>query len=81
MILFYLTHIFFCNLIFSHCRKKISENSLVILKAKVSELKGRKLFMTATMEDVEGNILADSNSLFIIIKDAPEGASVFPPRK
>lgn len=51
------------------------------MKVKVSELKGRKLFMTGTMEDVEGNILADSNSLFIIIKDAPENAAIFPPQK
>ena len=53
----------------------------MILKAKVSELKGRKLYMTATMEDIEGNILADSSSLFIIIKDAPQNAAVFPPQK
>jgi uncharacterized membrane protein len=50
----------------------------VILRAKISETHERKLFMSGTMEDVSGNILADSSSLFIIIKDAPKDAVLFP---
>ncbi len=51
---------------------------MVILRAKISEFNGRKIFMVGTMEDIDGNILADSSSLFITIKDAPAQAEFFP---
>jgi hypothetical protein len=51
---------------------------MVILRAKISEFHGRKIFMIGTMEDLEGNILADSSSLFITIKDAPAQVEFFP---
>jgi hypothetical protein len=60
------------------CRRKIPEDSIVILRAKISEYQDRKIFMTATMEDVAGNLLADSTSLFIVIRNAPKDATLFP---
>ena len=49
-------------------RKPIPANSTVLLKTKLKETKGRKLYMTATMEDINGNILAESTSLFIVMR-------------
>lgn len=42
--------------------------SFVILKAKMKSIEGRKLFMTATLENECGEILADSSTLFITLK-------------
>ena len=49
-------------------RKPVQANSTVLLKASIKEVKGRKLYMTATMEDVNGDIVAESSSLFIILR-------------
>jgi hypothetical protein len=46
----------------------VPENSLVLLRCKFSKIEGRKLFMTGTMEDVNGNILADSSCLYIEVR-------------
>ena len=49
-------------------RKPLHENSTVLLKTKLKKNEGRKLFMMATMEDIDGNIIAESSSLFIIVR-------------
>lgn len=49
-------------------RKSVAANSTVLLKTKLQESKGRKLHMVATMEDVNGNILAESTCLFIVLR-------------
>lgn len=49
-------------------RSKVSEDSTVILRARVKEHVGRKMFFEATMHDMKGTLLADSTSLFISAK-------------
>ena len=49
-------------------RKKVSEDSTVVLRARVKEAVGRKLYFEATMHDLNGALLADSTSLFISVK-------------
>ena len=46
-------------------RNKVSEDSTVVLRAKVKEVVGRKLYFAATLHDTNGTLLADSSSLFI----------------
>lgn len=49
-------------------RKQIPANSYIVIKARLQSKERRKLFMTATMEDFNGSILADSDSLFISVE-------------
>lgn len=49
-------------------RRKVVENSTVVIRARLTERKDRKLFMAATMEDRHGVVLADAQSLFIVPK-------------
>jgi hypothetical protein len=44
----------------------VVEDSTVVIRARLTERKDRKLFMAATMEDRHGVVLADAQSLFII---------------
>lgn len=53
-------------------RKKVPENSIAMLRCKFSKVEGRKLFMAGTMEDVDGNILADSTCLYIEVRNPAE---------
>jgi acyl-coenzyme A thioesterase PaaI-like protein len=48
-------------------RKPLYANSTVVIKAKLEEHTGRKLFMNAIMENSKGDIIADSTTLFITI--------------
>lgn len=41
---------------------------MVLLRAKLDKMEGRKLFMNATMESEEGKIMAESTTLFIIAR-------------
>jgi predicted thioesterase len=43
-------------------------NSWVLLTAKMDRVEGRKLYMSAKMQDESGNVLADSTTLFITPK-------------
>ena len=43
-------------------------NTAVIVTAKLSETKGRKLFMAAVMRNPSGEVLADATALFITMK-------------
>ena len=65
-------HIYFVYNIILLNRRKVQEDSTCIIKARLVERKDRKLLMTATMEDRHGVILAESTSLFIIVKDADQ---------
>lgn len=49
-------------------RKKISENSTLVIRARVTETQNRKLFMSAIMEDAKQNVVAEATSLFIVAK-------------
>lgn len=49
-------------------RKPVLANTAVIVTAKLSESKGRKLFMTAVMRNPSGDVLADATALFITMK-------------
>jgi acyl-coenzyme A thioesterase PaaI-like protein len=49
-------------------KRPVYANSTVLLKAKLQEAEGRKLYMVATMENSDGMILADSTALFIILR-------------
>jgi acyl-coenzyme A thioesterase PaaI-like protein len=57
-------------------RNKVSEDSTVILRAKVKEVVGRKMFFIATLHDLQGSLLADSTSLFISARPAAATAAV-----
>jgi hypothetical protein len=48
-------------------------NSWVLLTAKMDRVEGRKLYMSAKMQDESGNILADSTALFV----APKSDAVY----
>lgn len=43
-------------------------NTAVVITAKLSETKGRKLFMNAVMRNPSGDVLADATALFITTK-------------
>lgn len=49
-------------------RKPIMADTWVILSAKLDKLEGRKLYMSASMTDDKGVLLADSTTLFITPK-------------
>ena len=49
-------------------RRKVPANSHCVIRARVTKREGRKLFMSGTMEDAQGNILADGTSLFIVVR-------------
>eukprot|EP01035_Chromulina_nebulosa_P017099 gene17099-22612_t len=49
-------------------RRPILAGTTVVLKAKLSSKEGRKLFMSASMENENGEVLADSTTLFIMKK-------------
>lgn len=55
-------------------RSKVSEDSTVILRAKVKEHVGRKMFFEATLHDTGGKLLADSTSLFISARPPTDNA-------
>mmetsp|Transcript_24808 Transcript_24808/g.41995 ORF Transcript_24808/g.41995 Transcript_24808/m.41995 type:complete len:266 (+) Transcript_24808:32-829(+) len=61
-------------------RSKVSEDSTVILRAKVKEHIGRKMFFEATMHDMKGTLLADSTSLFISARAPPKDKAVAAPK-
>lgn len=42
-------------------------NSVVIITAKLTEAKGRKLFMSATARSPSGDVLVEATALFITI--------------
>ena len=44
------------------------ENSAVIITAKLTETKGRKLFMSATVRNPNGDVLVEATALFITIQ-------------
>jgi acyl-CoA thioesterase FadM len=46
-------------------RKPVMANTTAVLRAKLMSSEGRKLNLSATLEDPQGNILADCQSLFI----------------
>lgn len=48
-------------------RKPLPENSLVLVRARLDGREGRKIFMSASLENIDGNILAESTSLFITL--------------
>lgn len=51
------------------CRSPIKQGSVCILRAKVDSIDGRKLRMSATIEDAEtGKIQVESTTLFINMK-------------
>ena len=64
---YYYYYIYFILSIITNHRKPFPENSTVLIKTKMKNVEGRKLFMEATMETIDGNILAESTSLFITI--------------
>ena len=47
------------------------ENSVVIITAKLTETKGRKLFMSATVRGPNGDVLVEATALFITIQKDP----------
>lgn len=49
-------------------RKPVYAGSVVVIKARLQREEGRKMFMTATMENSLGTIVAESTSLFIMLK-------------
>ncbi len=49
-------------------RRPILAGNVFVITAKLQKVEGRKLMMEATWSDAEGNVLADSHSLFITIK-------------
>jgi acyl-coenzyme A thioesterase PaaI-like protein len=55
------------NLVINY-RSPIYANTCCILKAKLLKIEGRKLYMNATLEDTNGKLLAESTTLFIIMK-------------
>ena len=49
-------------------RRPILADSTVLLTAKFDNVAGRKMFMSAKIDDLEGNRLVDSTTLFIMPK-------------
>ncbi len=58
----------FVEMYLSMRRQPIFAGSTVILKASMKNTEGRKLYMQATMENVDGQTLAESQSLFIVLR-------------
>ena len=58
----------FVEIYLSMHRQPILAGSTVILKARMKNTEGRKLYMQATMENVDGQSLAESQSLFIVLR-------------
>jgi acyl-coenzyme A thioesterase PaaI-like protein len=54
-------------------RKPVFANSTAIVRARITSIEGRKVFMSATWENTEGEIFAESTTLFITPK--PEVAA------
>lgn len=58
-----------CPLCTTSRRSPIKQGSYCILRAKVDSIEGRKLRMSATIEDAEtGKLQVDSTTLFINMK-------------
>lgn len=50
-------------------RAPLFENTEAILRAKMVKVEGRKMYMSAVLEDTKGKVIADSTTLFIKPKD------------
>ena len=49
-------------------RKPVYANTTAMLKVKFESLEGRKMKMSATLHDLSGNLLVESTTLFITMK-------------
>ena len=49
-------------------RKLVMANTSVVITAKLTESKGRKLFMSAVMRSPDDEILVESSALFITMQ-------------
>lgn len=47
-------------------KRMVPQNSLVIIQTKFTEISGRKQFMSGTLSDVDGNIMVDATTLFVV---------------
>lgn len=56
-------------------RAKVPEDSTLVLRARVKEVQGRKMFFEASMHDTSGKLVADSTSLFIAARAAGAASS------
>jgi len=48
-------------------RSPLAANTTCVLKAKIDRIEGRKMFMSAILEDTKGKLIAESTTLFLSI--------------
>ena len=56
-------------------RQPLPMNTTCILRSKLNKLEGRKMFMAASLHDLNGKMIADSSSLFIALRPLQAAAA------